>query len=374
VAPFLGDTRFPRRLIGFFLDLPDTPSTLTEPQMPLDKRYLFFSYAQEDLDRVRPLADAVRKELVRRAVPVELWMDLSNLRPGESWDAVIAEALQASIGFVFFVSPRSLQSQWVRRELEIAEGDSHRLIIPVLLHQSRDLPDLPTSLRLRQGLTFEGLQTREDIEEAAAQIVRATESYLRATPEPRAAVTKAEAPLIAADIAQEVRSSAEPAGVEGHPSSVFVVHGHETAALNRLEKYLGSVGVVPIILSRLEESPQSLFQKFMTIGAQAHFAIVLLCADDYGASRRQYEAPSVGDRALQFRARQNVILELGFFYGRLGWESVFVVYEEPAQVFPNFERPSDLDGVVFDSISDAGWQQKLGAKLTAAGFQLVQSA
>lgn len=45
----------------------------------------------------------------------------------------------------------------------------------------------------------------------------------------------------------------------------------------------------------------------------------LLCADDYGASRKQYEAPKVGDRALQFRTRQNVILELGFFYGKLGW-------------------------------------------------------
>jgi predicted nucleotide-binding protein len=65
-----------------------------------------------------------------------------------------------------------------------------------------------------------------------------------------------------------------------------------------------------------------------------------------------------------------VILELGFFYGRLGWENVFVVYEEPDQVFPNFERPSDLDGVVFDSFSEGTWEKKLGTRLAAAGFPL----
>jgi len=108
----------------------------------------------------------------------------------------------------------------------------------------------------------------------------------------------------------------------------------------------------------------------MSVGAKARFAIVLLCADDYGASRRQYDLPKVADRALQFRARQNVILDLGFFYGRLGRENVFVVFQEPDRGFPNFERPSDLDGVVFNSFSDTAWQKKLGAKLSAAGFKL----
>ena len=35
-------------------------------------------------------------------------------------NAAIFEALQASIGFLFFVSPRSLQSEWIRRQVQIA--------------------------------------------------------------------------------------------------------------------------------------------------------------------------------------------------------------------------------------------------------------
>jgi predicted nucleotide-binding protein len=65
-----------------------------------------------------------------------------------------------------------------------------------------------------------------------------------------------------------------------------------------------------------------------------------------------------------------VILELGFFYGKLGWENVFVVHKTPDKVFPNFERPSDLDGVVFDSIEDRSWQRKLAERLSDAGFIL----
>ena len=107
------------------------------------------------------------------------------------------------------------------------------------------------------------------------------------------------------------------------------------------------------------------FTRGRSTESAARFAVVLLGADDYGASRRQYDLEGVGERALQFRARQNVILELGFFYGKLGWENVFVVYRAPDRDFPNFERPSDLDGVVFDATSDKAWREKLAARLTA---------
>jgi predicted nucleotide-binding protein len=90
-----------------------------------------------------------------------------------------------------------------------------------------------------------------------------------------------------------------------------------------------------------------------------------------GVSRIQYEADGVGERALQFRARQNVVLELGFFYGLLGWENVFVLCRPPDKVFPNFERPSDIDGAVFDLMDGSGrWRDSLAQKLELSGFQL----
>jgi predicted nucleotide-binding protein len=335
--------------------------------MVADKRYLFVSYARPDLDRVRPLVDAVKEELDFRAIPVDVWMDISHLNPGEAWNVVIREALEASIGFLFFVSPRSMQSDWVRRELEMAAAAPDRLIIPVILYQS---PDLPPALAQRQWIDFSGRRTAKVLKLTAEKIAGAVEYYLRETPQPQPVVSKAKAPVLAADIATQVRAPIEAAKGAAEYNSVFVVHGHNTEALAKLEKYLTSVGVLAVVLSRQDESPQSLFQKFLSVASQARFAIVLLSADDYGAGRKQYDTVGVGDRALQFRARQNVILELGFFYGTLGWENVFVVSQDADRVFPNFERPSDLDGVIFDSMSDVAWQNRLSARLSKAGFEL----
>ena len=339
--------------------------------MPGENQYLFVSYAREELERVRPLVDAVRKEFASRALPVSVWMDILNLNPGERWEAAILEALEASVGLLFFLSAESVRSDWVRRQLEIADTTSDRLIIPIFLDEPMLVwKDIPEKLITLQTVSFVGRPSPEDTARAAALIAEATEGYLRATPRPRLAVTKAEAPVIAADIARDLRSSVEEQVPEGPPKSVFVVHGHDSAALTQLEEFLDLVGIEALVLSRKDESPQSLFQKFMTIGGGARFAIVLLGADDYGASRQQYDASGVGDRALQFRARQNVVLELGFFYGKLGWENVFVVHKSPDRVFPNFELPSDLGGVVFDSIEDPIWRKKLAGKLSTAGFEL----
>lgn len=333
---------------------------------------LFVSYARADQERVVPLVDAVRKELEFRALPIQVWMDLSDLQPGENWNSAISDALESSVGFLFFVSPRSLQSDFIRHELQVATTTPDRLLIPVILH--RDLEGVPPELKNWQWLDLSGRPTHEQVMSAAVRVADAVESYLKSTRAPRPAVAKAEAPSIAADLARELRSSSGPVESGEPPKSVFVVHGHSDKALAELERFLTSVAIEPVVLSRRGESAQSLFQKFMAVASKAQFAVVLLSSDDYGASRRQYDAAGVGERALQFRARQNVVLELGFFYGRLGWENVFVVLEDPDKVFPNFERPSDLDGVVFDSMSDVAWQRNLRGRLTTAGFVIPNSA
>jgi predicted nucleotide-binding protein len=66
-----------------------------------------------------------------------------------------------------------------------------------------------------------------------------------------------------------------------------------------------------------------------------------------------------------------VIRELGFFYRYLGWENVFVLYRKPPRLFPSFERPSELEGALFDAIDEAGqWRKTLRGKLTETGFKL----
>jgi predicted nucleotide-binding protein len=311
----------------------------------------------------------VRREYHLRAIDLEVWIDVDDLTPGENWATEISKALRNSIGLLIFISPAAMKSDWVNREILAAMEHPDRFVIPVILHKVQNLP--PT-LSNRQWLDLSDQWDKPDLPRIATNIAQATLKHL-GTVGANPPVSRTEAPIIAGPMAQQARAEMDVdfVGVSA-PNSVFLVHGHDSAALDIVETYITSLGVKTFVLSRTGRGVQSLLQKFFKSAADARFAIVILSPDDIGSSRIQYEADGVGDRALQFRARQNVILELGFFYGHLGWERVFVLYKPPEKVHPNFERPSDIDGAVFDSLDASGsWRESLARKLLDAGFHLA---
>ena len=89
---------------------------------------------------------------------------------------------------------------------------------------------------------------------------------------------------------------------------VFVVHGHDTGAREAVARFLERAGFEPIILHEQPNQGRTIIEKFEEHAA-VNFAVVLLTPDDVGG-------PEGG--AMQPRARQNVVLELGFFIGKLG--------------------------------------------------------
>lgn len=65
------------------------------------------------------------------------------------------------------------------------------------------------------------------------------------------------------------------------------------------------------------------------------------------------------------RARQNVILELGYFLAHLGQAKVC------ALVTPGLETPSDFDGIVYVRMDPEGrWMIELERELRAAGMPI----
>jgi hypothetical protein len=185
-----------------------------------EDRYLFVSYARQDLARVKPVVEAVRREVERRAIPVTVWMDLSNLRPGENWQEAILGALASSVGILFFVSAASLQSGWAHQELEAVVGRTHRLAIPVIL--DRDV-EVPRPLSDRQWIDLSGGMTEVMVSMAASSIADALEVYTDSDVGSPAPLSDEDAPAIAADLAQEVRESSKQSAEPGPLRSVFVV-------------------------------------------------------------------------------------------------------------------------------------------------------
>ncbi|EJN23800.1 putative nucleotide-binding protein containing TIR -like domain-containing protein [Pseudomonas sp. GM79] len=137
---------------------------------------------------------------------------------------------------------------------------------------------------------------------------------------------------------------------------VFVVHGHDDAALQGLARFLEKLGLEAIILKEQPDQGRTIIEKFEASAADVGFAVVLLTPDDLGGSAKS-DTPDA-------RARQNVIFELGFFAGKLGRGRVCLLRKGHVEI------PSDLYGVIYtDMDSGEGWQTKLVRELKAAKLE-----
>jgi predicted nucleotide-binding protein len=142
--------------------------------------------------------------------------------------------------------------------------------------------------------------------------------------------------------------------------SIFIVHGRDEELKQAVARAVEMLGLKAIILHEQPNEGRTIIEKFMDYGQVASFAIVLLSPDDVAYSGDEEEGKA------RFRARQNVILELGFFTGKLGRSRVLVIHGEAEK----FEMPSDYSGVLFVPYDQKGtWRFELVRELKAAGYK-----
>jgi CheY-like chemotaxis protein len=135
------------------------------------------------------------------------------------------------------------------------------------------------------------------------------------------------------------------AGKPALPSSprVFIVHGHDENAKLELKNYLQNTLKMqePIILHEQPSQGRLILEKFEYYALQSQLAFVILTPDDQPVSANK----SNEDKR---RARQNVILELGFFLATFGRASgrVILLHKGP------LELPSDISGLIYVDITN----------------------
>ena len=87
---------------------------------------------------------------------------------------------------------------------------------------------------------------------------------------------------------------------------IFVVHGRDNARRQEVARFLErTTNKRVLILNELPDKGRTLIEKLEAYAEEAAYAVVILTADDEGGLR--------GAGTLRPRARQNVIMELGFF-------------------------------------------------------------
>ena len=135
-------------------------------------------------------------------------------------------------------------------------------------------------------------------------------------------------------------------------NKVFVIHGHDVAALQIVARFLEKLGLEAIILNEQPNQGKTIIEKFEDCASEVGFAVVLLTPDDLAAA--------VGATQIS-RARQNVIFELGYFAGKLGRGKACLLRRG------DMEIPSDLYGVIYTELDPHdGWKGKLVRELKAA--------
>jgi predicted nucleotide-binding protein len=137
---------------------------------------------------------------------------------------------------------------------------------------------------------------------------------------------------------------------------VFVVHGHDGEPKHAMARFLESLELEVVILDEQANRGRTIIEKFED-HADVGFAVVLLTPDDLGKAKAATD--------LKPRARQNVVLELGYFMGRLSRRNVC------ALKLGDLEEPSDFRGVAYVPYDAGGaWRQSLGQELQEAGYEI----
>ncbi len=132
-------------------------------------------------------------------------------------------------------------------------------------------------------------------------------------------------------------------------TKVFIVHGHDGELKASVARLIEKQGIEAIILSEQSSRGMTVIEKFESYADKAGAAICLFTADDTMSDDTK-------------RARQNVVFEAGYFYGKIGRKHTIVIADEETM------NLSDLRGIVY--VNRGNWELDLLKELRDIGYQI----
>jgi predicted nucleotide-binding protein len=158
----------------------------------------------------------------------------------------------------------------------------------------------------------------------------------------------------------------KPSGLK---KEIFISHGKDLKPLNELKNMLVEIGLTPVVLSEQPSGGKTVMEKLEAY-SDVGFVFVILTPDDLGGFAELGGKWSRPTRLRKFlrtahtRPRQNVILEFGYFVGKLGRGRVACLLKKPV------EQPSDMQGIVYLNFKESLNEIKEGIlkELRAVGY------
>jgi hypothetical protein len=260
---------------------------------------VFVSYNSRDAE----LAESISAALSKRKHKV--LSDRSLLGPSDNWREKLAHALETSDAVISLITENSVAASYPMSEIGAARALRKKLI-PVVI----------------------GSVVAPNV---IQDIFYISESFGE----------KSKGPGMKRIVN---RIDGELKGLGG--KDVFIVHGTNEAKKYELKSFLTGLELNPIILHEQDDKGKTIVEKFEYYAPKCRFAFILLTPDD--------KQDAGGKPEEKWRARQNVIMELGWFMAKLGREHVVMLHQGAVEI------PSDVSGVIYlkfeNSISEVGEQ------------------
>ena len=92
---------------------------------------VFISYSRRD----KVLAERLARDLDDAGLSI--WIDFRQIKGGEQWREAIFKGIAQSDIFLVCLSPGSVESEWVRREIFMARTH-HKFVIPLMMQDCFD--------------------------------------------------------------------------------------------------------------------------------------------------------------------------------------------------------------------------------------------
>lgn len=153
---------------------------------------------------------------------------------------------------------------------------------------------------------------------------------------------------------------------------VFIAHGKDLRPLNELKQIITEAGLTPVVLSEEASAGKTIIEKLEAY-SDVGYAFIILTPDDLGGyvevGGSIWSRPKRLRNFLknaQIRPRQNVILEFGFFAGKIGRNRITCLLKKPVV------QPSDMQGIVYLSFKESLKETKseILKELRAAGYDI----
>lgn len=130
---------------------------------------------------------------------------------------------------------------------------------------------------------------------------------------------------------------------------VFIVHGHDGELKASVARLLEKQGIDAIILNEKANKGRTIIEKIEEYSEGVGAAVCLFTSDDVMADGSK-------------RARQNVVFETGYFYGKIGRDKTIIIAEDETL------NLSDLHGVVY--VNRNNWEVDVLKELREIGYKI----